>query len=48
MNFIIILKMYYQSQYGFQKGYSKKHCLLFLIEQFKEATDIGGKWGSFD
>ena len=39
MNFNIILKICYPTQYGFQKRYSKKHCLLVVIEQFKETAN---------
>ena len=31
---------------GFIKGYSTQHCLLVLIEKFKEAIDTGNKFGA--
>ena len=33
----------FSSQCGFRKGYSA-HCLLVMIEKFKEATDKGEKF----
>ena len=36
----------FQSQCGFRKGYSTQHCLLVLIEKFKEAIDAGNKFGA--
>ena len=38
--------MLLSSQCGFWKGYSTQHCLLFLIEKFKEAIDTGNKFGA--
>ena len=38
--------MLFPSQYGFRKGYSTQHCLLVLIEKFKEAIDTGNKFGA--
>ena len=34
------------SQCGFWKEYSTQHCLLFLIQKFKEAIDTGNKFGA--
>ena len=31
----------FPSQCGFCKGYSAQHCLLVMIEKFKEATNTG-------
>ena len=36
----------FPSQCGFRKGYSTQHCLLVLIEKFKEAIDTGNKFGA--
>ena len=36
----------FPSQCGFRKGYSTQHCLLVLIEKFKEAIDTGSKFGA--
>ena len=36
----------FPSQCGFQKGYSAQHCLLVMIEKFKEAIDRGNKFGA--
>ena len=35
----------FQSQCGFRKGYSALHCLLAMIEKFKEAIDRGNEFG---
>ena len=46
-NSIIILKIYFfPSQCGFRKGSSAQHCLLVMIEKFKEAIDRGYKFGA--
>ena len=34
------------SQCGFRKGYSAQHCLLVMIEKFKEAIDRGYEFGA--
>ena len=34
------------SQYSFRKGYSAQHCLLAMIEKFKEAIDRGNEFGA--
>ena len=34
------------SQCGFRKEFSTQHCLLVLIEKFKEAIDTGNKFGA--
>ena len=36
----------FPSQCGFQKGYSAQHCLLVMIEKFKEAIDRGYEFGA--
>ena len=36
----------FPSQCGFRKGYSTQHCLLVLIERFKETVDTGNKFGA--
>ena len=36
----------FPGQCGFIKGYSTQHCLLVLIEKFKEAIDTGNKFGA--
>ena len=38
--------MLFPSQCGFQKGYSAQHCLLVMIEKFKEAIDRGNEFGA--
>ena len=37
----------FTSQCEFRKGYNMQHCLLVLIEKFKEAIDTGNKFGAF-
>ena len=34
----------FPNQFGFQKGYCTLHCLLVIIEKFKEAIDTGTKF----
>ena len=36
----------FPSQCGFWKGYSAQHCLLVMIEKFKEAIDRGHEFGA--
>ena len=36
----------FPSQCGFQRGYSAQHCLLVMIEKFKEAIDRGNELGT--
>ena len=36
----------FPSPCGFRKGYTTQHCLLVLIEKFKEAIDAGNKFGA--
>ena len=36
----------FPSQCGFRKGYSAQHCLLVMIEKFKEAIDRGFEFGA--
>ena len=36
----------FPSQCGFQKGYSAQHCLLVMIEKFKETIDRGNEIGA--
>ena len=36
----------FPSQWGFRKGYSAQHCLLVMIEKFKEAIDRGYEFGA--
>ena len=36
----------FPSQCGFRKGYSAQHCLLYIIEKFKETIDRGNEFGS--
>ena len=38
--------MLFPRQCGFPKGYRTQHCLLVLIEKFKEATDTSNKFGA--
>ena len=33
-------------QYGFRQGYNTQHCLLMMIEKWKEALDQGGLGGA--
>ena len=33
-------------QCGFRKGYSAQHCLMSLIEKWKESVDSGGAFGA--
>ena len=37
----------FPSQCGFRKGYRAQHCLLVMIEKFKEAINRGNKLGAF-
>ena len=41
--FDVILSKY---QCGFRKGYSAQHCLISLIEKWKESVDNGGAFGA--
>ena len=41
--FDAILSIY---QCGFRKGYSAQHCLMSLIEKWKESVDSGGAFGA--
>ena len=34
------------SQCGFSKGYSRQHCLLAMLEKFKESVDKGNEFGA--
>ena len=34
-------------QCGFQKGYSAQHCLMVMLEKFKESRDKGEEFGVF-
>ena len=34
-------------QCGFQKGYSVQHCLMVMLEKFKESRDKGEELGAF-
>ena len=34
-------------QCGFQKGYSAQHCLMVMLEKFKESRDKGEIFGAF-
>ena len=34
------------SQCGFRKGYSTQHCLLVILEKFKESVDKSNKFGT--
>ena len=34
-------------QCGFRKGYSAQHCLLVMLEKFKESRDKGEEFGAF-
>ena len=34
------------NQCGFRKGFSSQHCLLVMLEKFKEATDRGNQFGA--
>ena len=36
----------FPSQCGFRKGYSAQHCLLVMIEKFKETIDRGNEFGA--
>ena len=36
-----MLLTYSPSQWGFYKGYSMQHCLLLMLEKFKESVDKG-------
>ena len=36
----------FPGQCGFRKGYGAQHCLLVMIENFKEATDRGNEFGA--
>ena len=39
-------KQLFPSQCDFRKGYSVQHCLLVMIEKFKEAIDRGNEFGA--
>ena len=43
-HFISILSI---KQCGFRKGYSAQHCLMVMLEKFKELRDKGGEFGAF-
>ena len=34
-------------QCGFRKGYSAQHCLMVMLEKFKESRDKGEEFGAF-
>ena len=34
-------------QYGFRKGRSAQHCLMIMLEKFKESRDRGDKLGLY-
>ena len=34
-------------QCGFRKGYSAQHCLMIMLEKFKESRDKGEEFGAF-
>ena len=34
-------------QCGFRKGYSAQHCLMVMLEKFKESRDKGEEFGGF-
>ena len=34
------------SQCGFRKGFSAQHCLIVMLEKFKESIDKNGSWGA--
>ena len=34
-------------QCGFRKGYSAQHCLMVMLEKFKELRDKGEEFGAF-
>ena len=34
-------------QCGFRKGYSAQHCLVVILETFKESKDKGEEFGAF-
>ena len=36
----------FPSQCDFRKGHSAQHCLLVMIETFKEAVDSGNEFGA--
>ena len=36
----------FPSQSGFQKWYSAQHCVLVMIEKFREAIDRGNEFGA--
>ena len=44
MNILIIY--YFQVNVASGKGYGAQHCLLVMIENFKEAIDRGNKFGA--
>ena len=33
-------------QYGFRQGYNTQHCLVMMVEKWKEALDKGGLGGA--
>ena len=33
-------------QYGFRKGFNVQHCLVSMIEKWKESVDNGGAFGA--
>ena len=39
-------KILLPSQCGFRKGYSSRHCLLAMLENFKKCTDGGNEFGA--
>ena len=36
----------FPSQCGFRNGYSTQHCLLVMLEKFKESVDKGNEFGA--
>ena len=42
-NFDEILSKY---QFGFRKGFDTQHCLVSMIEKWKESVDKGGAFGA--
>ena len=42
---MIILMTLFPSECGLRKGHSTQHCLLVILEKFKESVDKGNEFG---
>ena len=41
------LSIFSPKQCEFRKGYSAQHCLMVMLEKFKESRDKGEEFGAF-